>query len=263
MAYLPKKLRIALMASHRVGELVSSYLAKLQDVEVVALYLDGANAESDNRIAEALPTSTPVYFGKRQLSDPNHISMFKALDIDLLITVYWPWILPTELVESSARSINFHPSLLPINRGWYPHVFSIAHGTPAGVTLHELAESADTGRIWAQREVTSYPFDTARSLYKRLEDEIFSLFISTWRGVCDGSNIGLEQDHSKATYHTKSDVSILDEIDLSKQIFAADLLAILRSRSFGRQGFAYFTFEGKRYYLNLRVSDETTFMDGD
>ena len=76
----------------------------------------------------------------------------------------------------SKKTINFHPSLLPSYRGWYPHVYNIIENTQSGVTLHELNESADTGKIWIQKKVNQIPTDNAKDLYKRLQFEIVKLF---------------------------------------------------------------------------------------
>ena len=60
-------------------------------------------------------------------------------------------LLNKKLYSLSEKTINFHPSLLPSYRGWYPHVHNIIDKTQCGVTLHELNEGADTGKIWIQK----------------------------------------------------------------------------------------------------------------
>lgn len=259
---MSNRLRVALFASHRVGKLVSSYFANLPDeVEVVALYLDGMDSALDKLILEDVPQETPVFAGRLDLTAPAHFEFFQNMDVDLLITVYWPWLVPSQVIEASRKSINFHPAMLPKNRGWYPHVFNIIEQSPAGVTLHALSERPDSGKIWAQCRVPSYLHDTAKSLYVRLEDEIFSLFVATWRQIADGTIAGWDQEESMASYNRKDSLEKFDELDLDEKVSVGELLAILRARSFGQRGFAYFMQNGKRHYLNLRVSATTHFED--
>ena len=78
-----------------------------------------------------------------------------------------------EIFSSVETTVNFHPALLPINRGWFPHVHSLIDGSKAGVTLHQIAEGADTGLIWVQEEEKIISTDTAIiKLYNPLPDNI-------------------------------------------------------------------------------------------
>ena len=117
-----------------------------------------------------------IFYGRQSYENDKHNSFFKKLNIDCIITVFWPWILNKKLYSLSEKTINFHPSLLPSYRGWYPHVHNIIDKTQSGVTLHELNEEADTGKIWIQKKVECMATDNAKDLYKRLQLEIVKLF---------------------------------------------------------------------------------------
>ena len=101
-------------------------------------------------------------------------------------------------------SLNFHPSLLPENRGWYPHVHNILNGTSAGVTLHRMSSLADTGDIWGQRTTQVKDADTAKDLYERLKIDIFNLFSEIWPKIGRGSILPIKQDDSKSSYNEKN-----------------------------------------------------------
>lgn len=178
----------------------------------------------------------------------------EGLEIDFMLTVYWPRLLPPK-VFGLARGgcVNFHPALLPANRGWYPHVHSILDGSPAGVTLHLVDEGADTGPVLAQKEVGVLPSDNAGTLYARLQDEITGLFMEIWPAIKDGSIRPAPQDGGRATYHEKSEVDALDRVDPEKKYRAKDLIDLLRARSFGPRGFAYFE-DGGRVYMRLELN---------
>ena len=67
--------------------------------------------------------------------------------------------------------INFHPALLPTNRGWYPHVHNILDESPAGVTLHLIDEGADTGPILVQKTIDVEPTDTIDNVKAKIQDK--------------------------------------------------------------------------------------------
>jgi len=67
-----------------------------------------------------------------------------------MITVYWPWLIKKNYLNTCKNSINFHPAYLPKNRGWYPHVNNILDNSVPGVTLHKIDEGIDTGPIWCK-----------------------------------------------------------------------------------------------------------------
>ena len=78
-----------------------------------------------------------------------------------MISVFWPWLFSSRIYQAVRLTVNFYPSLLPINRGWFPHVHSLVDGSASGVTPHQIEAGADTGVIWVQKIVLHRPTDTA------------------------------------------------------------------------------------------------------
>ncbi len=254
-------MKIVLMANDVPGIRIAEYLVSNGD-EIVRLYLhEAGNQKLADEIIAASGCGKEQCFSASCLKDEKHVQALKELGADYIITVYWAHLLKKEVIESVRRrgTVNFHPALLPVNRGWYPQVHSIIDGTPAGVTLHVIEEDADVGDIWAQKEVPASADDTAKTLHVRLQKEIVMLFTEVWPGIKSGEREPSPQDHSKATYHSKADVGEYDPIDLEQQCRAGDLVDILRARSFGDKGFAYFEKGGKRTYINLRLGETIDF----
>jgi methionyl-tRNA formyltransferase len=196
------------------------------------------------------------------LRDPEQVAALAALGPDFIVTVYWAHLISTEVIATARRgTVNFHPALLPVNRGWYPHVHSIVDGSPTGVTLHAVDAGADTGPIWAQREVPLTPYDTAGTIYARLQDEIVALFRETWPAIVAGELVPVPQDDARAVYHDNSEVHALDELRLEDVMRVGDVIDRLRARSFGSRGFAWYEVDGERVYANLRLG-RTSSMDG-
>lgn len=193
------------------------------------------------------------------LRDREHVAELTALRPDFVVTVYWAYLVSTDVIAAARRgTVNFHPALLPINRGWYPHVHSILDGSPTGVTLHAVDATADTGPIWAQRKVPLTRYDTAGTIYERLQTEIVSLFREVWPAIVAGDLLPVPQDDRGAVYHEKSEIDALDELRLDDVMRVGDVIDRLRARSFGSRGFAWFEVDGERVYANIRLGRSPT-----
>ena len=172
-----RKRKIALFANNKAGIEIASFFGNSHFDQIGALYLTAFNEETDQKIIKNINLeSGKIFKGKEFLDSPDHIIWFQSQNFDAIVCVYWPWILKPEIFNYAKKTINFHPALLPTNRGWYPHVHNILDKSPAGVTLHEISKGADEGNIWVQKKVQISSLDTAKSLYLKLEHEIISLF---------------------------------------------------------------------------------------
>jgi len=252
--------KVVLCADGQCGKEVASFLRDCGD-EIVRLYLhDPKQRKNGEKIIAASGCNTDQIFEARFFDDPEHVEDLKGCRPDFLITVYWANLIPDAVIGCAQKgTVNFHPSLLPKNRGWFPHVFNILEGTPAGVSLHALVSEADAGPIWAQREVSLKETDTAFSIYQRLQTEIVSLFHDTWPKIKSGDITPREQDHEQATYHQRKDASDWDLLDMASTVKVEDLIRQLKARSFGDKGFSYYEDNGRKIYVNLRLSETPDF----
>ena len=183
----------------------------------------------------------------------NKNNLKKISDIDFIITVYWPHFIKSNFLEKSKSSLNFHPSFLPFNRGWYPHVHNIINGSKAGVSLHQLSNKFDNGNIWSQKKVIVKIEDNASTLHERLGKEIFSLFKRKWSDIKNGK-IKPTKQLRFLKFNSKKDIDKFDEIDLYKKYKAIDLIKKISARNFYDKSFSFFKFGGKKYKLHIKVS---------
>ena len=196
-------------------------------------------------------------FTAEDLMDTDKINLIKNLKPDLGLSVFHSSILQENFISIFKDGIiNLHTSLLPYNRGAYPNVWSIIDQTPSGVTIHYIDEGLDTGNIIAQEEVVVEPTDTGQSLYLKLEDKLIQLFKNTWCQIQAGSLISRQQEKEYGTYHNRSDVDLIDEIDLNKKYLAKDLINIIRARTFPPNKGTYFIKNGKKIYININLERE-------
>ena len=247
--------RVVLLLNHKPGIEVCRFLVEDEMTEIVSVFLTGDDPAYESDIETILDNKEiPIYRGKDVWGPATISEILKPLRTDFLISVYWPWLLKEFTLDLFKDSINFHPALLPKNRGWFPHVYNLKDDTPAGVALHRIFVDADAGDIWALRAVPTLPTDTASELYNRLQIEIVGLFKEIWPQILRDEIRPVEQDLSIATYNKKNALAELDEIDLNSNVNVREFINLLRSRTFNDKGFAYFFSEGKKISISISLS---------
>ena len=105
------------------------------------------------------------------LRSPDEQEKLAAYKPDLLVVVAYGLILPKEVLDiPKFGCINVHASLLPRWRGAAPIERAILAGdSVSGITIMEMDEGLDTGRMLLKSEVRIDPRDTRDDLEKNLE----------------------------------------------------------------------------------------------
>ena len=230
--------KVIILANGNVGLEIAKLLRSNND-EIVSVYWYGTD-EIRQQLADIFSINIDQVRSWSDFKSKGDVDKLISENADFYITVYWPFLLRGRELLIARDSINFHPALLPINRGWYPHVHSILDGSPTGVTLHRVSEKPDAGDVWCQEQVDLYAEDIASDIYQRLQDRIIKLFAENWPRIRSGDIIPKQQDEAKANYHGKNQIDALDRIDLDRKTTAREVINILRARTFHERGFAYF-----------------------
>jgi len=124
---------------------------------------------------------------------------------DFIISYGYRHILEKDIIDKFLnKTINFHISLLPWNRGADPNFWSFLEDTPKGVTIHYLDYGIDTGDILAQQEVDYMPEDTLRTSYERLSKTMEELFRKVWPNIRSEKQKSIPQPDG-GSYHRLSD----------------------------------------------------------
>ena len=248
--------RVVLLLNHKPGIEVCRILIASEMTEIVSIFVTGEDSNYESEVRAILGNEDiPIYRGNEVWDRETIIEILTPLKIDFLISVYWPWLLKDFTLDLFKDSINFHPALLPKNRGWYPHVYNIKDDTQAGVTLHRIFTDADAGDIWASKAVPTLATDTASDLYYRLQREIVSLCKDLWPRILKEDIQAIEQNDSIATYNKKNAIAAFDEIDLDSNMKVREFLNLLRSRTFNDRGYAYFFSEGKKIAISISLRE--------
>lgn len=171
---------------------------------------------------------------------------------DIGFSCHCKQIFPKALVEG-IPCFNFHPGFNPDNRGWFPQVFSIINGKPAGATLHKMDREIDHGPIIDRIEVNIDDWDTSKSIYDRVLNEEFKLFDKWIYGILKGE---YEETDLKTAgnYNSICDFKDLCEINLEKKVTFKEAIDYLRAMTFDGYDNAFFKGEGdQKIYVSISL----------
>ena len=178
-----------------------------------------------------------------------------STDFDLIISIHCKEIFPSDLV-SEVRCINVHPGFNPFNRGWYPHVFSLINGEPAGVTIHEMDSKIDNGPIIVQKVCKVYSWDTSLSIYNRIIELEKELVLEWFSRIIDKDYTTFSADRP-GSFNSSKDYESLRNISLEEKTTLGGAINRLRALSHGEYRNAYFFDpEGKKIFLRLDLIEE-------
>ena len=105
---------------------------------------------------------------------------------DLCLSFGYKRIIERKIINSLKKPIiNLHISYLPYNRGLHPNYWSFINNTPKGVTIHEIDEGIDTGKIILQKRIKFRLTNktTFRDTYYKHRNEIENLFIKNYKKI--------------------------------------------------------------------------------
>ena len=144
----------------------------------------------------------------------------KELRPDLIITLAYGQIVPQGLLEIPPYGcLNLHGSLLPKYRGAAPIQYALINNDKVtGMTLMEMIDKMDAGKMYAKKEVIIDAEDNSTSLFKKMGDAAKELILEALPLYIDGKLPGEEQDESQVSFcpTIKSEQEKLN-LDMSKE----------------------------------------------
>lgn len=194
----------------------------------------------------------------------QRMSIMQLAKVDIGISWFYHHILSLKELEVVKLGIlNNHPAWLPHSRGANPNIWPIAHRFPAGVTLHYMVPKVDEGPIVARKEVEIEAIDTSQTLYAKLVDEQYKLFMRMWPSIEYMGNQGLrvpsfpQEEGEYKTYRLK-DTEWFDDLDNRYGDSARLLIDQLRARTFPPYKGCYFRDPktGKKVFVDVSLHYE-------
>ena len=171
------------------------------------------------------------------------MDLINKLDINTIITVQHPWILPKEILKSvNYFAFNSHNAKLPDYKGYYTINHSLLNNEKYyTTTIHWMIDTVDMGEIAFEKNIKIDDCETALSLYNRSQRASFELFKKLLNYIKQNKSIPKISIHSEGKFYGKNSLENLREIKDIKNFDEVDK----KSRAF-----FFPPFEPAFYYLN-------------
>ena len=127
---------------------------------------------------------------------------------DLIICFGYRRLVKKKFLNLAKRPIiNLHISYLPYNRGAHPNYWSFVENTPNGVSIHEIDEKIDKGRLIYQKKILfkNLKRHSFKSTYLILINEIEKLFKKKFNSILY-KKYKTQSFKNKGTFHKKKDL---------------------------------------------------------
>ena len=245
-------MNMGLFAADEVGYEIAKYM-KENGVQLACLVLDSKDPKSLNKKTIA-NSKTKMLLYSDALYKRSTLSRLKAMQLDLIILAWWPYILKEALIKiPRIGCLNFHPSYLPYNRGKHPNFWSIAEDVPFGVSLHFVDTGIDSGSIAFQKIIPKSWEDTGKTLHEKGKREIVKLFQEKFQDIITGNIPRVKQDLTHGSFHKQAEIDHASRIDLDKKYSARYMLNLLRARTFPPYPAAWFLDNGEKYEIRVEI----------
>jgi len=188
-----------------------------EGVSISAVVMPGFAARANTHQEFPVTVKQPINrFGLAGLAASHEVPVYRVLNIndlrlvrrlceltaDILLVACFPFKLPRTLWQLERFACwNLHPSLLPKYRGPAPVFWQLCNReSHTGVTLHEVSERLDAGRIVAQKSIPISISISASELEERLAECGVDLFLEALAHHRRGWLTAIPQDEVTASY---------------------------------------------------------------
>ncbi len=229
-------------------ETLSYVLKKYKDFKILALPNKSDKAKDNWQKSFkkfAIKKKVPIV-GLNELFELENLYFFSLEYEEILKTKYF----------KSKKLFNFHFSLLPKYRGCHTNYYQILNGEKkTGVTLHEIDDGIDTGKII---DYTSFPLGlntTAYENYIKLLHKSIYLFKKNINKILKDNYSKKKQNLIKGSYFSRKSVNYKKKIKFKKIENNIDTHNQIRSLIF--QPFQLPTLNGKKikksFFKNKKI----------
>lgn len=191
-------------AYHNVGvKCLAALLRQNLHVPLVITHRDNPGENIWFSSVEALAKANAIaVIAPDDPNTPEIVAELKRLAPDFLFSFYYRHMLGPEVLAIPRRgAFNLHGSLLPKYRGRVPVNWAIIKGEKkTGVTLHEMVEKPDAGRIVDQMAVPILPDDQALDVFNKITAAAAAVLDRALPRLIDGSAVLKPQDLGQGSY---------------------------------------------------------------
>lgn len=153
------------------------------------LHADFAATADEHRI--------PCYTLREKMTEPALLEAVRAWQADGIVVAGWYHMVP-RAIRDLCPVVGLHASLLPDYSGGAPLVWAMIHGEPeAGISLFELADGVDDGRILGQRRQPIRDDDTIATVLQRVTEDGLDLLREHIPRLHTSLALAIPQDESR------------------------------------------------------------------
>ena len=136
------------------------------------------------------------------VNSPVYLEQVRRLAPDVIVSVAAPEIFRKDLLRTPRLGcINIHSGRLPVYRGMMPTFWQMMRGErEITVTVHEMAEVLDGGKVLGTLTVPLLPRDTLDRVITVTKQEGAGLLIDVLDKIRRGESVGVPVDMSEASY---------------------------------------------------------------
>jgi phosphoribosylglycinamide formyltransferase-1 len=187
---MDQEIRLAIFASGSGtnAEQIFRFFKNHQSIHPVVLLSNNVNAYALTRAGNhGIKT---IVFDRAQFSDGTVVTELRKNSVTHVVLAGFLWLIPTDLLkEYPGKIINIHPSLLPAfgGKGMYGmkvhQAVKNSGAAETGITIHEVNEKYDEGRIIFQKSVGVTADDDPETIAAKvhaLEHQYFPAVIESW-----------------------------------------------------------------------------------
>ena len=186
----------------------------LEELIYDGLNIVGVVAQEDQQVGRKaiiteVPTKVVAKAHNIPVYQPHKIRLdyefVKDINPDLILTMAYGQIVPQGLLDiPKMGALNLHGSILPKYRGAAPIQRAIMNGeTETGVTLMEMVDKMDAGRMFGVVKCDIFPEDNYTSLCEKIVICCIRAVRNYLPKYISGELKGEEQDESKVTFADK------------------------------------------------------------
>ncbi|NLJ32893.1 MAG: methionyl-tRNA formyltransferase [Erysipelotrichaceae bacterium] len=219
-----KSIRIVYLGTPEISAALLEKLINL-GLNIVGVVAQPDKPAGRKRLVLDVPTKVvakkhgiPVFQPHRIRSDFSFLSETKP---DLILCFAYGQIIPSEVINYPRYGcLNYHGSLLPKYRGAAPIQYALMNNDKeTGVTLMEMVEKMDAGRMYAKKKFLIEPKDDFSNLANKMVDAAFDLTVESLEKYLNGELVGEEQNEELVTFAPsikpeEEQVSVLDDIEV-------------------------------------------------
>ena len=190
--------KIAILSSHNgsgFDTLYNASINKLLNIEIVLVISNNSTAKVLQKAKDVNINTIIVNNKLFENADDKIYSLLKDKKCDMIfLSGYMKKISP--ILTDNFKIINSHPSLLPLYGGAgmygiYVHEAVIANcETISGVTIHEVNENYDEGKIILQQSLELESKETVQSLEQKIKNLEKNTIVDGFKKVLSQSNLG-------------------------------------------------------------------------